>query len=343
MNLMDSLQTRPSVYGSESYASGEPASTPLNVFNDLIPIELEIPPIWLNSPLDGERHRQMYAQLCCVLATRPVAIHMTTIGPGMQAIERQAPAGGFTLSYHSIGEGPNIWRIKETPIAGWYSVDENGYSGWSSLARFPEKHADEIAGMDAAQSIDYVSRVRNQLRQKNESKYKQHLHDFNVDGPYVYFPLQVMDDPVSQFCRLDTLDVLKRAAELSEQTGIALVVKRHPLCESPVVEDALRKLQAGFRHVVVSQASVHQHLEGCQSVIVANSGVGMEALMYFKPVFSFAASEYELATQAIHSLDQLQEAFASPLRTCGHDVQSSWRITCKDAASRSTSCKASSG
>lgn len=276
----------------------------------LIPVELEVPPIWLSSPLDGERNRQMFSQLCCALATKPLAIHMSSIGPGMYDLPREAPAGGFVLSYHSYGDGPNIWRIKETPIAGWYSVDETGYSGWSSFARFPERYAEGVAGMNAASSIEFVNRIRTQLREKNESKYKQTLQAFDVRTPYVYFPLQVLSDPVSQFYRLDCLDVLGRAAEIAERTGITLVVKRHPLCESPVVDDALKKLTARFSRVVVSQASVHQHLENCQSVIVANSGVGMEALLYFKPVFTFGSSEYELATQPIHSLDEVELAFA---------------------------------
>lgn len=279
-----------------------------------IPVELEVPVTWFPVPHDGERHRWMFAWLCSVLANKPVAVKMSQVTGGMHHIPRTAPEGGLVLSYHSCGDGDNIWRIKETPIAGWYSFDENGFSGWSSLARFPEKHASQIEAMAPQASLDYVNRLRIALRQQNKSKYTQSTEAFSVDQPYVYFPLQKIDDPVAQFCRIDTMQVLYRAAELADSTGIPLVVKRHPLCDSKAVADTLAHIGRRFRNVIISQASIHQHLEGCRSVIVANSGVGMEALMYFKPVFTFAASEYELATRPMSDMDEIAQAFAPSLQ-----------------------------
>lgn len=278
-----------------------------------IPVDLEVPTTWFPSVLDGERHRAMFAQLCTVLAAHPLDVHLKPVAHGMHHVVRRARPNGVVFSYHSIGTEPNVWRIKETPIAGWYSVDSNGFSGWSSLATFPAPHLARMQSLDPSISRAYVSHLREELQRKNVSKYSQSSEAFSVDRPYVYFPLQLIDDPVSEFCRLNPFDVLVKAAELAQMSGYPLVVKRHPLCRSREVAEVLHELQKAFPSVILSNASIHQHLDGCRSVIVANSGVGMEALMYAKPVFSFAASEYELATTPLASLEDLEGAFAAEL------------------------------
>ncbi|MDK4737845.1 capsular polysaccharide export protein, LipB/KpsS family [Rhizobium sp. LEGMi198b] len=278
-----------------------------------IAVDLEVPVTWFPIAQDGDRHRWMFVRLCSVLAQRPVSVNMSLVMGGVHHMPRNAPEGGIVLSYHSVGDEPNVWRIKETPIAGWYSFDANGFSGWSSLARFPQNHAPAIDRMDTHAARQRIGALRDELRKRNLSKYNQSSESFDVSRPYVYFPLQKVDDPVAEFCRLNTLEVLYRAAELADQTDTLLVVKRHPLCESIVIGQTLDDLRRKFRNVIVSNASIHRHLEGCNSVIVANSGVGMEALLYGKPVFSFAASEYELATTAVSSLDELHKAFSAVL------------------------------
>jgi len=278
-----------------------------------IPVELEVPVTWFPIAQDGDRHRWMFACLCTILSQRPVTITMSPVIHGVHHMPRNPPQGGIVLSYHSVGDEPNVWRIKETPIANWYSFDANGFSGWSSFARYPERHAPAIDAVDVNHARQRVGALRDELRRNNTSKYSQSAEPFNVSRPYVYFPLQKVDDPVAAFCRVNTLDVLRRAAEIAERTGILLVVKRHPLCESEALGQVLVEVDQKFGNVMVSKASIHHHLEGCRSVIVANSGVGMEAMLYGKPVFSFAASEYELATNPIASLDELERAFAPTL------------------------------
>ena len=278
-----------------------------------IPVDIEVPTTWLPSVLDGERHRAMFSQLCSVLATRPIDVHLNPVKHGMHDVPRRARPNGVVFSYHSIGVEPNVWRIKETPIAGWYSFDPNGFSGWSSLAKFPASHLSRIKEFNPDASRAYVRNLKDRMRRDNVSKYRQSQEGFFAHKPYVYFPLQLIDDPVSEFCRLNPFDVIVRAAELAQENNCLLVLKRHPLCRSATVAEVLDEVQKAFSSVVVSGASIHQHLEGCRSVIVANSGVGLEAMMYSKPVFTFAASEYELGTTPISSLGELDAAFAAEL------------------------------
>lgn len=291
-------------------ASNSPVGSAPPQSRNRIPVELEVPITWFGVPEDGDRHRWMFALLCSTLARRAVTVNMSTVIGGVHHAPRKAPDGGIVLSYHSVGDEPNVWRIKETPIAGWYSFDGSGFSGWSSLARFPERHITAIDAINPAAAVRKIDALREKFRGRNVSKYGQSSEAFDVSRPYVYFPMQVVDDPVASFCRLSPIDVLYRAAEIADRTGVLLVVKRHPRCKNTTVTGALNDITHKFRNILVSNASIHRHIEGCNSVIVANSGVGMEALLYGKPVFSFAASEYELATTPISRMEELESAFA---------------------------------
>ncbi len=59
----------------------------------------------------------------------------------------------------------------------------------------------------------------------------------------------------------------------------------------------------------MTSASIHKILPLSSKVLVANSGVGFEALIHGKQVYSFAASEYELATYVLSSLEQIEQVF----------------------------------
>lgn len=302
----------PSYY--DASASSDGAGSVVHAAPSRIPLDVEVPLSWLSSDLDGERHRMMFAKLCAALADRPVDVQMKPVAIGMHEVPRAARPGGMVLSYHSIGDEPNVWRIKDTSVPGWYSFDRYGFSGWSSLARFPEEHEGRIEAIDLQLAEAKVIAVREFMRRGNLSKYKQSQDSFTPGRPYVYFPLQRVDDTVAAFFRLDTIEVLYKAAELAEKTGILLVVKRHPLCNITMIAEALADLQANFSHcVLVSNASIHSQIEGCRAVLVANSGVGIEALLYTKPVFTFGASEYEYATHVINTLDEIEAAFAPTL------------------------------
>lgn len=275
-----------------------------------VPVDLEVPEFWFTVEADGDRHRKMFSELCAGLGRRRVTTNLSIVPFGTHLAPRRPPNGGITISYHSVGDGANVWRIKETPIVGWYSFDENGFSGWSSLARFPERHAEKIDAVDTETSRRRVRTLLSRLRAGNTSKYKQSDEPFDAGRPFVYFPMQLMEDPVAQFCRVDPLEVLKHAAATADATGKLLVVKRHPQCTNELVGRTLDEVRASHRNVVVSTASIHRHLEQCEAVIVANSGVGLEALVYEKPVFTFAFSEYELGGFPCVSLSDIDAAFA---------------------------------
>src|SRR5690606_14349617 len=102
---------------------------------------------------------------------------------------------------------------------------------------------------------------------------------------------------------------LHRAAYYARRRKMLLVVKRHPYCNSPTIAAALAFESATNPYVKLTNASVQQILPACSAVLVANSGVGFEALIHEKPVYSFAYSEYEAYASRIFELDDIGRAF----------------------------------
>src|SRR5690606_14294329 len=86
-------------------------------------------------------------------------------------------------------------------------------------------------------------------------------------------------------------------------------VKRHPYCRNLLMNVSLRVVRH-FGNVLYTDASVTQILPSCTAVITGNSGVGLEALAYGKPVFTFGKSEYQLASYQLDALEDIDAVFA---------------------------------
>jgi CDP-glycerol glycerophosphotransferase (TagB/SpsB family) len=149
------------------------------------------------------------------------------------------------------------------------------------------------------------------LVERNVSKYPQSDRPFAAPGPFVFFPLQLLDDTVVALQRFPTLDVLEKAAATARDRGKYLVLKRHPGCTNECVANAIARVSKDNEYVLRTDASIHAILQACDAVLVANSGVGFEALIHHRPVYTFAGSEFELVTQKLATLGDIAAAFAS--------------------------------
>jgi len=273
-------------------------------------VEIEVPIPWMESLRDGERNRAMFEAVRGAIAKRGYACHWEDIEFRTETRRRTAPDGGFRLSYHSYGDARHVWRIKETPLPHFYSFDRLGFSGWSESAVFVEQYREIIENTRSPDALMYCEGLRHWLVSNNLSKYAQPPDAAMLPDDFVFFPLQVRSDIVARFCRIDPLLVLQEAAKLAKQLKMPLVVKRHPYCESRLTRAALAWATAGNPYCIQSDASVSRLLAGARSVIVANSGVGLEALVHRKPVHAFASSEYALATRRIGQLPDVRAAFS---------------------------------
>jgi hypothetical protein len=113
--------------------------------------------------------------------------------------------------------------------------------------------------------------------------------------PFVYFPLHVADDykvrRVIPHC-VDQVSILEQVADALPH-GVRLVAKEHPMSIGRTPLRLLRRLRRLPNvHVVSPQVNSHDLVRGSHAVVVIGSTVGLEALLYAKPVLTLGSPFY---------------------------------------------------
>lgn len=236
------------------------------------------------------------------------------LGAGMWVYPRvQAGVDGATpvsggprpaLTWHTLDTGRKAhFHVKIGTLYGHFIVDSHGYSGWASIAGASLEEL--VRGVDAAEADRHWRRLCQDLVDGGKSKYAQGDSGVpQVDGGYIFLPMQVADDTVARLADIDTLSLLQALAAWAARSGQAVVVKRHPMCRDERIDAAIREAAAAG-HILVSDANIHGLVAGARCVVTVNSGVGAEALLQLKPVITTGGSDYAAATGRAHSVEEL--------------------------------------
>ncbi|MDD9740439.1 MAG: tetratricopeptide repeat protein [Marinovum algicola] len=220
-------------------------------------------------------------------------------------------AAEIRYAYHSEEIGDQVYCLKPGALPRYWFFDSCGYSGWSQMATDPALQA---AGkdFDLRRARKFIKQYRESIARENLSKLEQpgtplepeiaRLQDF------IFLPLQVDHDRVLRHLPWEQSDTLRRVTELAETHRRPVVIKRHPLCRSGAITAWLETVSKS-RYVFVSEGSIHALIARCRAVLVANSGVGLEALLQDTPVYSMARSEYRHMTRPVETLAALEQVF----------------------------------
>jgi hypothetical protein len=156
--------------------------------------------------------------------------------------------------------------------------------------------------------------VKNLLRERSRSLAARALYE-PLDAssrPFVYFPLHVTDDykikRVIPHC-VDQASIIELIAASLPQ-GIDLVLKEHPMSIGRNPLSLLRRLtrHANVR-LVEPYTSSHELIQRAEAVAVISSTVGLEALLYGRPVLTVGQPFYSGygVTVDVDSLDATAE------------------------------------
>lgn len=272
-------------------------------------IILELPVQWFKSSLDGERHQRFYLSIWQALSDLGVTVRPIVSVFGADEAPRLSRQGQLVISFHSRGPAGDVLRLKEGYVPPYYTADRMGYSGFSELARYPERFAAQLAAVEPKDALSFVKELKERMVAANLSKYSQSApRSACLPATYIFMPLQTADDPVAALCAIPQLAALESILEATERLGWGVVVKRHPLCRSKTVERQLDHLAQRYPHLLRSDASVHQLIAGAEAVVGANSGVLFEALVHGAHVVSFARSDFQTAVTQISRRSEIAGA-----------------------------------
>ncbi len=143
--------------------------------------------------------------------------------------------------------------------------------------------------------------------------------DVDPNRPYVYFPLHVVDDykikKVIPHC-YDQASIVEQVAD-ALPPGYDLVLKEHPMSIGRNSIRLLRRLRSRPNvRLVQPYANSHDLIRGAAAVAVISSTVGLEALLYEKPVLTLGEPFYSGfgVTLDLHTFAEIREGVPALLR-----------------------------
>lgn len=267
-------------------------------------VEFFLPPYFFEPSVS---HQAAHDRICTMLRRVLSALEKegVAIVPRHQFRLNDADPSGHwpALSYHTTGSMPGWRHLKDGHIPGYFSLDEKGYSGWSSLAGIQS-----LPPMSSAEIEETWHKLRRRFVEKKKSKYDQQDIAFVPPArPYVFLPLQLQNDAVADLADIDGPALAGLLARHLPELGYNLVLKRHPLCDNAGVERLLEDISKN-PHVHVTVSSIHDVLPGALAVATVNFGTGFESLLHGKRVLLTGAADYAFAATRISSEGALQKA-----------------------------------
>jgi capsule polysaccharide modification protein KpsS len=160
----------------------------------------------------------------------------------------------------------------------------------------------------------------NRRRERTRSLAAKALYqDLRAERPFVYFPLHVTDDykikRVIPHC-VDQAALIEQVASALPH-GYDLVLKEHPMSVGRNSLGLLRRLQRiENTRLLEPHHSSHELMQQAQAIAVISSTVGLEALMYEKPVLTMGQPFYAGygVTVDVDSFRELQDKVQELLR-----------------------------
>ncbi len=222
--------------------------------------------------------------------------------------KRYPEKGEVIFSYHTFGYEKNVWHVKGTAIYRRFSIDSEGYSGYSSIAD-SEKFESQINMIDHGNAKSIILAQRKIFSETGVSNIWQSPKTPKIPDKFVFFPLQVLNDSVMFLNPFSVLELIEEAAKYAKENKVFLLIKRHPGCNSQALEIFLHNLAQQNSFIKITKGNIHFLTSRAHSVITMNSGVGLEALINGATVYTTAPCEWQDATLKIKKLSDIRQAF----------------------------------
>ena len=258
-----------------------------------------------------------------------VLVHpgLKVIIPGSKPYKKESECDIVIYNHADISEirgdvikAKKTWFFKPTvPDKNQTTLDELGYGSYSS----PTYNKPDFENISQDKVDNFFDTVVKKWIKQNPSKWgNNHFKqsDYEYDNYYLVLG-QVFNDSVltRQNWGSYTTTLISIIRELNVWTQDKIVVKLHPYTNgikykkgkdfdyAADFEKQIKSINSNIE-VISDFTSVHSLLEKAKAVIVGNSGSGFEAMMYRKPIISFAFPEYHWVTYDLRKICDVHNA-----------------------------------
>lgn len=270
-------------------------------------VELHLPPYFYARTVTERDAHERICRFLRLLYSEVFASGAAVLPRHQYMLTHADPSGlaDITLSYHTAGSAPGRWHIKDGALPGYFTIDAEGYAGWSSIASL-ESLPREVEKADFATLQENLKILHQETIEVNRSKYRQPERGAAAPLPdsFIFVPLQVPDDAVQQLAHIPLDGLINAMVAYARRTGERVIFKRHPSCTSRSIERLIRRA-VRTSGVGLVEASIHDILPKAKAVVTVNSGVGLEALIHQKPVIVTGRADYGYACAQVSSVQEL--------------------------------------
>lgn len=225
-----------------------------------------------------------------------------------------------------IGEGiinaKKTWFFKPTvPDNKQTTLDELGYGSYSS----PTYNKPEFEVYSQEEVDHFFNTKVKKWKNTNECKFGKNYFPKSdtprEDTDYVLILGQTSGDTVVERQDWGSYNnkLIMVIRELNSQTKDKIVVKLHPYTNGVgydsekdfnYIEDLTKIIKeiSPEIEVISDNTSIHSLLPNAKYIMTANSGAGLEAMMYHKPIISFGFPEYHWITYDLRKVCDIHRA-----------------------------------
>lgn len=209
------------------------------------------------------------------------------------------------IGHHTYGVQHKTLHHKIAYLEEYSYLDEGGFGPFSKKLS-DTGELDIIKSIEVGKAENFHNKLHQKYCQSKVSKFDQPQNElFLEDGRnYYFFSMQTVNDTVMRKAFLDQYSAILLILKEFNNTQKTLLVKRHPLDYTKETQIFLNRIKS-HPNCNVLDNNIHDLISASEATICINSGVGIEALLHLKPVFTIGESDYSSATTVIKSKNEL--------------------------------------
>lgn len=254
----------------------------------------------------GEREKEslynFYTNLCEVLSELGIKYEIV-YNKRYKFFSGERNRNEVRFSYHckkmASKANNNDWTVHTSGTAGYFTVDKVGYAGFSMLANHRptwEKYLEQNLNIASAWSQKFCKDRTTSDKSRNKQS-----GSFSLKEPYLFIAGQLSYDSVLSLTKIKQNVFYQEIASQAEKHGLKVVYKPHPA-------EAIKKSSAKApKNAIISNDSIQSLISGSTAVALINSGVGIEALMYKKPIYMCGSSDYMHECKVMTTVDEIKQ------------------------------------
>lgn len=200
--------------------------------------------------------------------------------------------------------GQNCFHSTPTYLNGYWYFDEIAVRNNSSQRIIPFRpHT-----MDRSHAEQFHSKLFKRFVTANKSKFDQSKRDATLKPGGIFMPLQCFTPEPYAPCHTNYPDLIRQVIAVRGNRNVYL--KPHPRQTYDEMKEIM-EFQDQKAGIIISDASIHDHLAACEMVVTLNSAVGFEAFLHKKPVVLAGLTDFAQCATTVTTLGALAAAMDS--------------------------------